>query len=288
VLSITGAGAAAKSLFNMTTAVGRSLAGGVAALGRGGSLTSAIEGLAGRAGAVATEAAEMSAARAEAGLVRAEAGAARAEAQAAARAEARAAQRAESGATRGANAAEEAPASRRSGAPRVRKFDSLDDFNRAANKAEANTVYEYGNYKWVTDDAGRVSSVEGKIDLTKHGRVTTDGLKTSDIGASVDARTGDVGFHLVGDQFNGPINKLNVVPGNGVSQNGLKNLNQSGYKMWENEVAAQARGGANVEVRIESTYSPGNVTTRPDTFRASYRVNGGDWVTSIFRNRAGG
>ena len=48
ILSVTGAGAAAKSLFNVGTAVGRSVAAGFATMGRVGSLTAAIEGLAGR------------------------------------------------------------------------------------------------------------------------------------------------------------------------------------------------------------------------------------------------
>jgi hypothetical protein len=221
------------------------------AVSRGANAATAIEGLAGEVSA---------AARAEATA---------AERLAASRAEGTAAQRAAATAVQ------------------VRRFDNLDDFNRAANAAEANTAYEFGNYRWVTDGRGRVSSVEGRVDLAKHGRVTTDNVSTTSIGKSADAQAGDVGFHLVGDQFNGPINRLNVVPGNGVTQGQLKSLNLSGYKMWENEVADLARSN-NVVMKVEPMYSPNNLTTRPDAFRASYRVNGGNWETTVFRNRAGG
>jgi hypothetical protein len=171
----------------------------------------------------------------------------------------------------------------------VENFDTLADFNRAANHAKPDTDYHYGNYTWSTDAEGRVSSVEGCVTLDKNGRVPTDGVDTTSIGKSKDSQPGDVGFHLVGDQFNGPVNRLNVVPGNGVTQGELKSLNLSGYKRWENEVSGLARDPNNtVEIRVEASYKASNTTTRPDAFNASYRVNGGDWVTSVFRNRAGG
>jgi hypothetical protein len=80
VLSVTGAGAAAKSLFNVGTALGSRLAGRLA-LSRGAGAASAIEGLAGEVtmAARAEAAADAMAARAEAATARAEQAAARAE-----------------------------------------------------------------------------------------------------------------------------------------------------------------------------------------------------------------
>lgn len=48
---------------------------------------------------------------------------------------------------------------------------------------------------------------------------------------------------------------------------------------------AQDPANGRVEISVEPVYYDGNVTTRPDAFNASYRVNGGDWVTTIFRNK---
>lgn len=105
----------------------------------------------------------------------------------------------------------------------------------------------------------------------------------------------DVGFHYVGNQFDGPINRLNVAPGSGRSitlQNGdiLKNLNQSRYVTdFENPVADIYREtGQPVPIRIEPIYNEGNLTARPDAFKASYQSPDGNWTRVLFENRAGG
>lgn len=172
----------------------------------------------------------------------------------------------------------------------VRTFTDVHDFNRAANAPEPDTVYKFGTYEWETDGEGRVAKVEGQIKLKKHGRQITDGVTTVSIGQSADAEEGDVGFHLIGDQFDGPINNLNVVPGNGVSVGELKSLNLSGYKRWENQIAKLARQNkkAKVAVRIDAVYSKKGQSTRPKMFTASYKDENGAWVKTIFRNKAGG
>jgi RHS repeat-associated protein len=167
-----------------------------------------------------------------------------------------------------------------------KRFTDIDEFNRAANSPEKNSKYIYGSYVWETDSLGRVSSVQGVIDLTAHNRDYTDGVKTTSIGKSSGV-SGDVGFHLIGDQFNGPINRLNVVPGNGVSDGENMSLNLSGYKTWEGNIAKLAENKT-VEVQIQPVYNAGNLTTRPDSFNAMHRVNNGEWVTRVFRNVAGG
>ncbi len=172
----------------------------------------------------------------------------------------------------------------------VRTFTKVEDFNRAANNPEPDTVYKFGTYEWETDGEGRVAKVEGQIKLKKHGRQITDGITTVSIGQSEDAEEGDVGFHLIGDQFDGPINNLNVVPGNGVSVGALKSLNLSGYKRWENQIAKLARQNkkAKVTVRIDAVYSKKSQSTRPKMFTASYKDENGAWVKTVFRNKAGG
>jgi hypothetical protein len=165
----------------------------------------------------------------------------------------------------------------------AKSFTREEDFNRAANHAAPNSTYNYGGYKWSTDASGRVESVEGKVTLNKvDGRAGTDGVGTTSIGHSAGAKDGDIGF-------NGPTNRLNVVPGNGTPANGLSNLNQGAYASWERQVKNLAKEpGNSVEVRVEPRYNGSNTTSRPDAFVAKYRVNGGDWVNTIFRNRAGG
>lgn len=181
-------------------------------------------------------------------------------------------------------------AAKPAGGKTARSFTNEEDFNRAANHAEPNSAYDYGGYKWTTDASGRVESVEGRVSLNKvDGRAGTDGVSTTSIGHGADAKDGDIGFHMIGDQFNGPTNRLNVVPGNGTPANGLANLNQGAYASWERQVKNLAKEpGNSVEVRVEARYNGSNTGSRPDAFVAKYRVNGGEWVNTIFRNRAGG
>jgi len=174
----------------------------------------------------------------------------------------------------------------------TQRFTNLDDFNRAANSPAPNTRYEYGTYSWETDELGRVTKAEGKVALVDHGRVTTDGVTTTTIGNGPDAKAGDVGFHLIGNQFDGPINKMNVVPGNGKRVAGIdaSNLNQGAYlNQFENAVKqAEIANPGKVEMKIYSQYNAGNTSTRPDSFKAMYRVDGGRWESYSFIHQPGG
>lgn len=128
----------------------------------------------------------------------------------------------------------------------------LSTFNKIADNPLLNTIYEHDSYAWRTDSKGRVDQVSGIIDNKSHGRKTTDGITTTNIGKHKGSKSGDVGFHLIGNQFNGPINRLNVVPGNGKPINGVANLNQGAYSsQFESKVKALVASGKKVEVRVE-------------------------------------
>jgi hypothetical protein len=136
--------------------------------------------------------------------------------------------------------------------------------------------------------------IEGEVSLKSHGRYVTSGEpNTTKIGS--EGAFEDVGFHFIGDQFNGPINKLNVVPGSGRSvtlSDGtlLKNLNLSRYKTdFEHPIANIFREtGKNVPVKIEAIYKHGNTSSRPDAFRTYYQDINGRWDERLFKNTAGG
>ena len=167
-------------------------------------------------------------------------------------------------------------------ASRTIKLNDADAFKAAAEHAAPNTTYEFGNYSWTTDAEGRTIQAEGTVELTPAGR---DTALQDQIGK--EGEPTDVGFHLIGDRFNGPTNRLNVVPGNGKPlTDGLPNLNQGAYKRFENQVAKLASDPDNtVEVRVQPQYNSGNLTSRPDGFTAAYRVNGGDWIEREFVNK---
>ena len=98
----------------------------------------------------------------------------------------------------------------------------------------------------------------------------------------------DVGFHLVADRFNGPTNRLNVVPGNGKRlKDGLPNLNQGPYKQFENDIFELAsKNPGKVELKIELRYNHGNISARPDVIYGSYRLSGSnEWIKKSFINK---
>ena len=167
-------------------------------------------------------------------------------------------------------------------APRTIRIDDADAFKTAAEHPEPNTTYQSGTYSWTTDAEGRTVQAEGTVELTPAGR---DNALQDKIGK--EGEPTDVGFHLIGDRFNGPTNRLNVVPGNGKPlTDGLPNLNQGAYKRFENQVAKLAEDPNNtVDVRVQPHYDPSNMTNRPDGFVASYRVNDGDWIEREFVNK---
>jgi YD repeat-containing protein len=180
----------------------------------------------------------------------------------------------------------------------VRTFNNIDDFNRAAQNPVRNTRYEYGGYAWTTDSHGRVAEIEGMATPTSgNPRYRTPGtLSQADLGKVPGSQPGDVGFHLIGHQFGGPINPLNVVPGNGqplalAAGGRLTNINQGRYSsQFEAAVAQLSRAtGAPVPVRISVSYGAGNATVRPDAFVARYQLPSGRWEElPRFLNRAGG
>lgn len=166
----------------------------------------------------------------------------------------------------------------------VLAFESMDDFNRAANAARPDTVYEFGNYRWTTDDAGRVIKAEGSVSLEAVGR--NDPTLQRAIGNEGYAT--DVGFHLIADSFAGPTNRLNVVPGNGKPlADGTKNLNTGAYgHQFEGQIRALKRDNPDLDIqmRVEPSYDAGNASNRPDSFIAAYRQEGGKWVEFDFDN----
>ena len=168
------------------------------------------------------------------------------------------------------------------GGRRLLRFDSADDFNIAANAAQPNTVYAFGNYRYTTDAESRVIRAEGKVELAPAGRNDP----TLQTGIGNEGRETDVGFHLVADRFGGQTNRLNVVPGNGKPiGDGLPNHNNGAYKRFENEMARLREAGHDVEVRISPEYTAGNTSTRPDSFIAEYRTDGGRWIEHEFPNK---
>jgi ankyrin repeat protein len=160
-----------------------------------------------------------------------------------------------------------------------------------AQKKNANTWLVLNGSMWGTDQEGRVTEVRAEIIDTPSGRTFTseNGHNEGAIGKwsgsdkdnNPHSETADLGFHLLGDNLLGPVNRLNIVPGYGTGtgsknagnyQQDYWNLNTGDYsKLFEFPVDLLSRAGGNVSANIKIKYpEEGVLTTRPESFDVSF------------------
>ena len=156
--------------------------------------------------------------------------------------------------------------------------DYLDDNGnkyRVGDNLIPNNEFKVNDYKYKTDDKGRVVSAEGKLQIKDH-----DGRNEMDSRAAVDKgdmRKSDDRGHLIADRFNGSGGIENLVPMD-------SELNQHGdYNKMENTLADAMNNGAKVELKVEPIYQ--NDSTRPSEFRVTYSIDN-DKTMSVFKNES--
>ena len=153
-----------------------------------------------------------------------------------------------------------------------RKGDWSPELN--ARNLRPNTDYVVNGYTYKTDDAGRVTSVDGALDLHTADR---NGYQQG-VSGREDRLPGDQGGHLVASIFNGPGDRVNLVPMDG-------NFNMGAWRSMEDGFAEALRSGKTVDVNIEVIYR--NDGARPDAFVVDYVIDGVP-ETKTFMNRPGG
>lgn len=144
-----------------------------------------------------------------------------------------------------------------------------------ARELKPNADYVVNGYHYATDEQGRVTSVEGKLDL----RTAERNGYQQQVSGREDRLPDDQGGHLIASIFNGPGDRLNLVPMNG-------NLNTGAWKKVENRLADALKDGKSVEAKVEVVYGAGS--QRPDQFVITYKIDGGRPVVAEFDNVAGG
>ncbi len=148
-------------------------------------------------------------------------------------------------------------------------------WTKELNKPEPNTIYKVdGNKTYQTDSLGRVEKVESNLSLTKNDRNTYQQCVAGKCGID-----GDEGGHLIASIFNGPGERLNLLPMNG-------NLNKGAWKTMENQWASALKEGKSVGVKIEPVYTGGSV--RPEKFTVTYQIGSERPIRETFANSPGG
>ena len=153
------------------------------------------------------------------------------------------------------------------------KFDNFEHYRflvRNNWRPLSNHTYELEGIIFRTDDLGRTTSVSGSVDPGRNvGRI---GDIDTNLGQQAGSVNGDVGFHLGADQLGFPGGPLNVLPGNGI-------LNNGDYAELEKTIRGLHDSGVDVQVLFQPVYNLGNVSPRPDSFIVRYREEGGRWIT---------
>ncbi len=148
-------------------------------------------------------------------------------------------------------------------------------WNKAMNKPEPNTVYKVdGDKTYHTDNLARPTQVEATLSASAKDRNGYQQCKAGKCG-----NPGDEGGHLIASIFNGPGEKLNLLPMDG-------NLNKGAWKQMENTWAKALSEGKDVKVNIQPSYTGNSV--RPDKFKVVYSVDGGRPIEKVFNNSPGG
>jgi WXG100 family type VII secretion target len=138
------------------------------------------------------------------------------------------------------------------------------------------TTYTRNGYEYATDDAGRINRVSGELRLETAPRTPHQ----TEVGRM--GKLGDEGGHLIGSQFGGTPEGVNLVPQSGWLNRGK---NSSWAKM-EREWAGALSEGKAVNVDIVLTYPRGE-TMRPSRFTVRYEIDGLPKILTI-PNKGGG
>ena len=148
------------------------------------------------------------------------------------------------------------------------------DWNKLANKPEANTVYEFENgYTYATDSQKRVKEVTADLKL--------DAWDRNSYQQSVSGREcrqgSDCGGHLIASMFGGPGEGVNLVPMDAK----LNGASGEWYKLeqqWKNVLSS----GGKVQVKIEPVYS--GSSKRPSSFTIRFSENNRSEVIRVLKN----
>lgn len=153
--------------------------------------------------------------------------------------------------------------------------DDCNKVYRINNDLIADNTYEINGYKYETDNAGRIISAEGKLQVKDHEGYNkiSQSAGITEIGKGDERETDDRG-HIFANRFNGASDI-----GNLVAQD--SSLNRGEFNKFEQQLAREVNNGNEVYSKIDLSY-PGD-SFRPDSFLVSYSINGEEFV-KVFSN----
>jgi predicted ribonuclease toxin of YeeF-YezG toxin-antitoxin module len=171
-------------------------------------------------------------------------------------------------------------AAEKEAAERAAKNKATDGVKFRKRRFPPNATFEHNGYLYKTDAQGRVVEVSGELKLDKAQRNT---YAQRMAGADDGRLATDQGGHLIGSQFGGTGQPINLVPMD-AKVNSSSMANGTWGRM-EQQWAEQLSQKNTVVVKIEPIYK--TETARPDFFNVTQQINGKTTYKTIF-NRPGG
>lgn len=133
-----------------------------------------------------------------------------------------------------------------------------------------NNEYKLNGYTYKTDELGRISKVEGTIQLPQ------ETVSRANLPEIKDAREGDHKGHIIAHDLGGADTEGNLVPMDA-------RLNQSDYRKFEIEVKKTIEEGNNVNGTFELEYENGS--SRPSSIIVTLDING-EITEKVFINES--
>lgn len=177
---------------------------------------------------------------------------------------------------RGAEGAAQAGKTAETASESARAADATSDAGKGSDGArqgvqikkrrlKANDSYELNGYKYTTDAEGRISSVEGKLSLSKADR---NPYAQRTVGKNDGRLADDQGGHLIGSQFGGHGGKGNLTP----MHKDINNYHAGEWGQMEKRWASELAAGKDVHVKIRPIYTDGSL--RASEFRITETIGG--------------
>lgn len=143
-----------------------------------------------------------------------------------------------------------------------------------------NVKYVINGAEYITDDAGRIIGSKAKLPLANvSSPIFRDTNVQRQMASLKGSLQGDNAGHIIGNQFGGSSNMVNLVPMK-------EKINKGTYKQIENEWRRAINLGKEVKIEIKLKYpTHPKDCERPDWFEVIYEIDGKK-VTKFIKNAA--
>ena len=161
----------------------------------------------------------------------------------------------------------------------IYQITSVDLEGKRETNNLPNKNVKLGGYEYKTDEFGRTIVAKGHLQEKNHDGRRKINDSMDDIGKGDQKETDNRG-HLIGDQFNGLGDLINLVP-----QDSTLNSEEGEYNKLEHKLKEYIEQGHDVTLQVDVKYDENDASQRPIGFHMTYSIDG-DYYETYFKNQA--